>query len=207
LVTCACCRRVWHLLADPRSRQAVGVGERYADGLATRADLRAAGAAARAAFDAAAGGVPQMAAGIAGYATVLDRGPGGAVTGPAAACVASAAGVSGPAIHPSVSPAWVAARDAEYAAQAALLRDIIGNPFRPAAVDPAWLIPTVLSVARAAYDECDPERGTLDAARLTVLADALEESSCQDARILEHLRGPGPHVRGCFAVDALLGKS
>jgi hypothetical protein len=39
-----------------------------------------------------------------------------------------------------------------------------------------------------------------------VLADALEEAGCTDASILEHLRSRGPHVRGCFAVDLLLGK-
>jgi hypothetical protein len=42
--------------------------------------------------------------------------------------------------------------------------------------------------------------------RLAVLADALEEAGCADADILSHLRGPGPHVRGCWVVDLLLGK-
>jgi hypothetical protein len=42
--------------------------------------------------------------------------------------------------------------------------------------------------------------------RLPVLADALEEAGCTDADILGHLRGPGPHVRGCWAVDLILGK-
>src|SRR4051794_1819171 len=46
LFTCGCCRRVWHLLADPRSRTAVEVAERYADGLADQAELRAAHKAA-----------------------------------------------------------------------------------------------------------------------------------------------------------------
>jgi hypothetical protein len=40
-----------------------------------------------------------------------------------------------------------------------------------------------------------------------VLADALEEVGCTDAGLLGHLRGPGPHVRGCWAVDLLLGRS
>ena len=42
--------------------------------------------------------------------------------------------------------------------------------------------------------------------RLAVLFDALEEAGCDDAEILNHLRSPGPHVRGCWAVDLLLGK-
>jgi hypothetical protein len=39
-----------------------------------------------------------------------------------------------------------------------------------------------------------------------VLADMLEEAGCSDPQLLGHLRSPGPHVRGCFAVDALLGR-
>jgi hypothetical protein len=46
----------------------------------------------------------------------------------------------------------------------------------------------------------------LDTVRLAVLADALEEAGCADPDLLGHLRGPGPHVRGCWAVDLLLGK-
>ena len=42
--------------------------------------------------------------------------------------------------------------------------------------------------------------------RLAVLSDALEEAGCAEARLLDHLRGPSPHVRGCWAVDLLLGK-
>jgi hypothetical protein len=38
------------------------------------------------------------------------------------------------------------------------------------------------------------------------LADALEDAGCTDADILSHLRSPGPHVRGCWALDLLLGK-
>jgi hypothetical protein len=42
---------------------------------------------------------------------------------------------------------------------------------------------------------------------LPVLADALEEAGCGDAEVLGHLRGPGPHVRGCWALDLVLGLS
>jgi hypothetical protein len=41
---------------------------------------------------------------------------------------------------------------------------------------------------------------------MPVLADALEDAGCGDAELLGHLRGPGPHARGCFALDLLTGK-
>jgi hypothetical protein len=42
---------------------------------------------------------------------------------------------------------------------------------------------------------------------LPLFADALEDAACTDAEILGHLRGPGPHVRGCWALDLVVGKS
>jgi hypothetical protein len=93
------------------------------------------------------------------------------------------------------------------ATQAALLRDIIGNPFRPVTVSRAWQTPQVVPLAQAAYEQRELPAGTLDVARLAVLADALEDAGCDQADLLGHLRGPGPHVRGCWAVDLLLGKS
>jgi hypothetical protein len=84
-----------------------------------------------------------------------------------------------------------------------LLHDVIGNPFRPApSVDPAWLTwngGTVPRLAQAIYDERAFDR-------LPVLADALEDAGCTDADLLGHLRRPWFHVRGCWAVDLLLGK-
>lgn len=112
---------------------------------------------------------------------------------------------------------------------AALLREVVGNPFRPVThqanrlkrhiggayfpdgkartewekaespgLNPAWLTATVLAIAQAAYDE-------RDWGRLHVLADALEEAGCDHADLLSHLRGLGPHVRGCWALDLVLG--
>jgi hypothetical protein len=43
--------------------------------------------------------------------------------------------------------------------------------------------------------------------RLPILADALEDAGCDSAKVLAHLRGEGPHVRGCWAVDLILGKT
>jgi hypothetical protein len=105
---------------------------------------------------------------------------------------------------------WADAKAVERSVQCRLLHDIVGNPFRPAAaLDPAcvdWRGEVVRELAWAAYDERLPE-GMLNPARLAVLADALEDTGCTDADLLGHLRGPGPHVRGCRAVDPILGKS
>jgi hypothetical protein len=80
-----------------------------------------------------------------------------------------------------------------------ILRDVLGNPFRPAARDRRYRTPDVLGLARAAYDE-----GAFD--RLPLLADALMDAGCVDESILGHLRGSGPHVPGCWVVDLVLGQ-
>jgi hypothetical protein len=92
---------------------------------------------------------------------------------------------------------------------ATLLRCIFDNPFRPVSLDPAWLSwhdATVPKLAQAVYDDRELPSGHLDTHRLAVLADALEDAGCSDQDILSHCRGPGPHVRGCWVVDLLLGK-
>jgi hypothetical protein len=83
--------------------------------------------------------------------------------------------------------------------QCNLLRCTFGNPFSPVTLDPAWRTPAVVQLARSLYEERRFED-------MPVLADALEEAGCQDATVLEHCRGPGPHVRGCWVLDLLLGK-
>jgi hypothetical protein len=97
------------------------------------------------------------------------------------------------------TPAWSSGTTAERPTQAALLRDIFGNPFRPVTLDPTWLTPTVKALAQAIYEE----RTFTD---LPVIADALEDAGCANADILDHCRPPGEHVRGCWAVDLVLGK-
>ena len=86
-------------------------------------------------------------------------------------------------------------------------REVFGNPLRPVSLESAWRTPTVLGIAEAAYDERVLPPGHLDPVRLAILSDALEEAGCTEAAILDHLRGPGPHVRGCWALDLILGKS
>jgi hypothetical protein len=83
---------------------------------------------------------------------------------------------------------------------AGIMRCIVSNPFRPVAFDPAWRTPTVAALADAIYADRAFDR-------LPVLADALEEAGCDHPDVLSHCRGDGPHVRGCWVVDLVLGKS
>jgi hypothetical protein len=90
-------------------------------------------------------------------------------------------------------------RDATGREHASLFRDIFGNPFRPVAADPSWLTSTVLQLAQGIYQDRAFDR-------LPILADALQDAGCDHDDILNHCRGDGPHVRGCWVVDLLLGR-
>lgn len=81
------------------------------------------------------------------------------------------------------------------------LRDIFGNPFRPVTFDPSWRTSSAISLAQSMYD-------TRDFAAMPILADALEEAGCDHPDVLTHCRdGKQVHVRGCWVVDHVLGKS
>ncbi len=99
-----------------------------------------------------------------------------------------------------------AAFDAAEDALCRLLRDLFGNSFLPISLTTAHRTPTILSIARAAYEERQLPSGELDIHRLAVLADALEEAGAP-GELVAHLRGPGPHVRGCHVIDLILGLS
>jgi hypothetical protein len=181
LFGCACVRRAWHLLDDEHSRAAVVLAEQVADGAVKRKHLAEGGA--REGADRARHGGHFQAARAA--RKLLLRSP--RMAGHDASQLAS----------------WALGHDA---LQPVLLRDIVGNPFSPAALGPAVRAPVVASLAQAAYDERLLPPGELDPSRLLVLADALEEAGCQDADVLAHLRDSGPHARGCWAVDLILSK-
>jgi hypothetical protein len=88
----------------------------------------------------------------------------------------------------------------EASVQVCLLRDIFGNPFRPVAFDPAWRTDTAVSLAKGMYE-------SRDFGAMPILADALQDAGCDSADILDHCRDAGgPHVRGCWVVDLVLGK-
>ncbi len=79
--------------------------------------------------------------------------------------------------------------------------ELVGpNPFRPVTFDATWRSGTVVSLARHIYE-------SRDFGAMPILADALQDAGCEHADILTHCRGNGPHVRGCWVLDLVLGKS
>jgi hypothetical protein len=102
-------------------------------------------------------------------------------------------------VMPDDGGASAALLAAEQVIQSNILRDIFGNPFRPGAVDPAWVTSTVTALVRRMYE-------SRDFSAMPILADALQDAGCDNEDILNHCRGPGPHVRGCWVVDAVLRK-
>jgi hypothetical protein len=217
LLVAACCRRLWPWLTDPGSRVAVEVVEQLADGRAGREDLIRAREAAWQAYE---GVRDDELRGRAAWAVTraLEAWDGSHASGHVLLEVVHVAGEAAyrrafpaPPKYDRDHPASIAGERAEQAALAGLIRCLIGPlPFRPATVDPRWLSwngGAVVKLAQSAYDQRSLPYGELDPARLAVLADALEDAGCDNQEMLTHLRGPGPHVRGCWAVDLLLGKS
>jgi hypothetical protein len=211
LFACACCRRYWSFLEAP-GQTAVSAAERAADGVCTEQELLSARqrleaeltspdrpqnlgcyllwAAYDATFDAVAAEGLEVVKSSSDdtfqtrFVELTDR-----------VGLLVAAAMTGDGFPPE----WYRER----VLQCSLLRDLIGNPFHPrptiSALVLAWQDQTVVKLAQAISE------GGLD--RLPILADALEEAGCSDAAILDHCRGPGPHVRGCWVVDLLLSKT
>ncbi len=186
LFAVACCRRIWRLLADPRSKEAVELAEEFAEGRLVAERLRLATAAA---WDAhlrqhdAAYHASQAAVWVA------EDAPGFAAREAANAAIAAT-------VCDPDDP------EEDNAFQAIILHDIFGNPFRPVPINPDWLLwnnATLSKIAQVIYEDRAFDR-------LPILADALQEAGCDNADILNHCRSDGPHVRGCWVVDLLLGK-
>ncbi len=173
LFAVACCARVAHLIPDVLGRRALVVAERYADGDASERELHviADTFCPCGVYNADYGHPALRAAHFALYPETAER---------------------------AATWAFYARRrrdkDGERAAQAALVRCIFGNPFRPS---PVIEVPALVrKLAHAIYEERAFER-------LPVLADALEEAGCTDAALLAHCRQPGEHARGCWVIDLL----
>ena len=197
LFVCACCRRIWHKLTDKQSRRAVEVAERLADGQADPAEVAAARTEIEELLrikDQAYIEEAQLseAASLYGY---MDQRP---------RLLAESA------VAKDVTTKWVNfavdARNnlpADNRPLVEFLHDIFGlRPFRPVTIPPSslvWNDGMAVKLAQGIYDDRAFDR-------LPVLADALEEAGCTERSILDHLRGPGPHVRGCHVVDLILAK-
>jgi hypothetical protein len=192
LFVCACCRKLFPFLAQ-HGRKAVRIAERYADGEVSSVKLRYAWESARRLAQTSRRGRrddPATGHDYAHWAVALvveedlDRmiWSGQFVNSPLTR--GQQAGLFGDIVID----------------EAALLRDIF-NPFKPVVLDPTWLAwndRTPVKLALAIYDGCAFDR-------LPILADALEDAGCDKAIVLEHLRHPGPHARGCWPLDLVLG--
>jgi hypothetical protein len=218
LFACACCRRIWVLLTDERSRAAVQLAEeRFAD---NRSLKRSQMSEARAAAEAAAREARTAAARFAAFGALEALGAGecgGSHIELTNWCAAAAAADVPPGPlsfapqtvpvprHSATQAEWIEGNADIYArervAQAALVRDVWGPlPFRSIAIDPAWRAwndGTIPNLASVIYRDRRFED-------LPVLGDALEEAGCADADLLTHCRADGEHVRGCWVVDLLL---
>jgi hypothetical protein len=200
LFCCACCRRIWDKMSG-ENRSVVELAERYADGLASGEELAIREEDCRLYQDVNDPEIipedrpPEYWCDVASWHSVTAR----AVDGFYEVCDATRR------VARDRSGEW------EDVVQARLLRDLFGPlPFRPVTISAAiltWNDHLVIRLAQAAYDERHLPAGTLDKGRLAVLADALEEAGCTNEDVLGHLRGSGPHVRGCWVVDLCLGKS
>lgn len=180
----ACCRSVLPFIPPGPCREAVEVALRHADGESTADELAAARAAAIALAERAG---PNRAAAWAACEA-------------AAPSAIRAARAAAEEAREQVRRAGERVAEEEARAQAGFLRDIIGNPFRPVApASVQWLagVTAVRDAAEEVYAGGPQEN-------LLLLADELERGGCADSGVLDHCRGPGPHVRGCWVIDLLL---
>lgn len=190
LFTCACLRQLWGRTGERPFRKAVVYAERFAEGRIERDELRSAFVPAwpwgwerlRSASIVA---VAPMTRDLP-YWRALEA------ANEAASLLARGARHGGAFLK--------MAFDAARKEQAALVREVFGEPSREARFDARWRTGEVVRLA-----ETVPEEGAWE--ELPVLADALEDAGCDDELVLGHLRRPGPHVRGCWALDLAGGKA
>lgn len=179
LFACACAREFSALFFDQACEDAIEITEWFCDGEAERSELGQADSMAQAVAKQSRGEVARAAQ------VVVD---------------ATELHAMWAASYTSSQVVSEATRDQEIAHRCNLLRDIFGNPFRPVTLEPRWLSSTVLDLARTIYDEKLFER-------MPILGDALLDAGCDSEEIIQHCQGAGSHVRGCWVVDLLLGKT
>jgi hypothetical protein len=181
LFACACGRAIWPPSRGGSVEQAVGAGERFADGLIGQHEL-----------EEAASRVPQVRADTSSWRHRRTHLAAQAVLTALATTRLSAWDAAWEAITESV--------DLLAGARCDLIREVFGNPFRTPYLDPDCFRHdgrTTLDLARAIYDSRDFED-------LPILADALEDAGCADRHLLAHLHEPEGHALGCWALDLVL---
>jgi hypothetical protein len=218
LFGCACCRRTWHLLKDERGRLALDIIERYSDGLANEKELAQAVELAKQVHEETAGSAHEAAEKREDFVMVEQLSDEAEATDAivsvakmyieAAAIATRCALMPGYAqfSHHGHSEPQAVVENVyhwEHEQQSILLRDIFGPlHFRSIFVDPAWLIwndGIIPRLAQLIYDDRRFED-------TPILADALLDAGCHDETLLAHCRTGGPHVRGCWVLDLILGK-
>lgn len=190
LLACACCRQIWEHLPDLRSQQGVEVAERFADDLASPRDLAKAHNNALAAKGEAMWAV---------YWATSTRASGPIVNVFEKAAEAPAKRA---AQKTHKADTYVAIQAESMIEQAELVREVVGNPFREPWMSQGllgWEGGLLAHLANGIYQERAFDR-------MPYLGDALEEAGCDDREVLDHCRAGGPHVRGCWVIDQLLGK-
>ena len=206
LIACGCCRLVWDWLVNDKSRGAVETSELFADGLATDDELSRAAYFAEAAVLA----VDEMwdrylwdqKAVRNGWLDASDAAENG-IPGRDRTLISFdiARAAANWAERLNADDSRLCFREPpDPIFSPAVAREVLGNPFRSVAVDPSWLTTNVLTLAAQMYT-------ARDFSAMPILADALQDAGCGNSDVLSHCRGPGPHVRGCWVVDLLLGKT
>jgi hypothetical protein len=202
LFGCASVWRIWEFIPTEH-RTAVMVAEQFADAIVSEAELerheRAAKVAAWGHFDKS-----YVKTAVQACACVTGKLPTTSVSGWwYAVTIMEWKRAEESGTNPELSDFIGVTKQAEkeeLSHQLVIFRDIFGNPFRPVAFDPNWRTSTAVVLATQMYD-------TRDFSAMPILADALQDAGCDNTDILDHCRSAGPHVRGCWVVDLVLGKS
>jgi hypothetical protein len=207
LFGCACFRRQWHLLVDHRARQYVDTAERHVDGNCSDSEMDTAWELFDTAWrddSLASDGHLDIHRAMRQLTGIMNSNDSFYLASRVADGFASFAtktqhtDTQGDWDDEKLAN-WKSYRQHETRMQTDLLRDIFGNPIRPVTLNPTWQTETVVALATAIYADKAFDR-------MPILADALEDAGCDNADVLSHCRGEGPHVRGCWVVDLLLGK-
>ena len=201
LFACACVRRFWADFRYPIPREAVHLAERFAEGTATPEEVEA----MRGQADQSAGNAPELDqyAYFAAAATLAEDAAEAARTAPEYIRQHAIRIAAYEMIYSENEAEAVArARRDEAHHQVELLNELFGNPFRPVVLELHWLAWSGDVVVGMAREIEEAQRF----AELPYLADALMDAGCTDETILRHLRQTEGHVRGCWALDALVGR-